>query len=167
MEIHSHLTVVSKKDFLKSYPTLYYGIEGEWITVMTPDEKVCALALKAFPGSSNLLRRYQKHTLTEKKIRLPEKIDILLAGTPLQHQVWQALLKIPRGSTISYQELAHRIGKPKAVRAVGNAVGANPISPLIPCHRVIRSGGALGGYYWGLPEKIRLLKSEGVDVSAF
>ncbi|OJW50312.1 MAG: hypothetical protein BGO67_00065 [Alphaproteobacteria bacterium 41-28] len=156
---------ISKETFFKTYPTLYYGTDGGWLAVVTPDEKVCALASRTFPDSHNLLKRYKKHTLIEKKISLPEKLACLLVGTPLQHQVWMALLEIPQGETWSYQQLANYVQRPKAVRAVANAVGANPISPLIPCHRVIRNNGRIGGYYWGSEAKLRLLQEEGVDIS--
>ncbi|HUX79973.1 MAG TPA: MGMT family protein [Alphaproteobacteria bacterium] len=157
---------ISKEAFFKTYPTLSYGTDDKWLAVMTPDEKVCALALETFPNSHSLLNRYKKHRLVEKKIHLPEKLSCLLIGTALQHQVWQALLEIPRGETWSYQQLANHIQRPKAVRAVANAVGANPISPLIPCHRVIRHNNHIGGYYWGHKAKIALLQEEGVNVFA-
>ncbi len=83
------------------------------------------------------------------------------AGTPFQQSVWRALRKIPRGKTISYAELARRIGKPKAVRAAGLANGQNPISIVVPCHRVIGSNGTLTGYGGGLPRKKWLLEHEG------
>ncbi|MBI2099659.1 methylated-DNA--[protein]-cysteine S-methyltransferase, partial [Candidatus Uhrbacteria bacterium] len=67
-------------------------------------------------------------------------------GTSFQKKVWVALLQIPKGKIITYTELAKRVGKPKAVRAVANAVAANPMAPMIPCHRVVRSDGGLGGY---------------------
>ena len=98
------------------------------------------------------------------EIHLPQPLSCLLVGTPLQHQVWMALLDSSLGETWSYQQLAIYINKPKAVRAVANAVGANPISPLIPCHRVIRSNHKIGGYYWGLAAKRELLKEEGVEI---
>lgn len=82
------------------------------------------------------------------------------SGTPFQMNVWRALCNIPAGKTVSYHDVAQQIGKPKAVRAVANAVGANPISYLIPCHRVIRKSGALGGYRWGLEKKRALLQYE-------
>ena len=85
----------------------------------------------------------------------------LLPATPFQKKVWIELTKIPYGETISYMELAKRIGKPKAVRAVANAVGANPLPIQIPCHRVIASDGTIGGYSLGLKMKIKLLKLEG------
>jgi methylated-DNA-[protein]-cysteine S-methyltransferase len=81
-------------------------------------------------------------------------------GTPFQRSVWRALQDIPYGDTISYGELARRLGNPKAARAVGLANGANPISIIIPCHRVIGSNGSLVGYGGGLPTKQALLALE-------
>ncbi|MDY0871674.1 methylated-DNA--[protein]-cysteine S-methyltransferase [Dongia rigui] len=81
-------------------------------------------------------------------------------GTPFQRRVWQALLAIPAGSTASYSELAAAIGRPRAVRAVARACGANPIAVAIPCHRVIGSNGALTGYRWGVARKRALLARE-------
>lgn len=85
-----------------------------------------------------------------------------LAGTDFQKSVWRELMKIPRGTTISYAELARRIGRPNAVRAVANAVGKNPCAPEIPCHRVVRSDGGLGGYsgIGGIATKKKLLQAE-------
>lgn len=82
------------------------------------------------------------------------------AGTPFQRSVWQALAEIPLGWTVSYGELARRVGRPLAVRAVGAAVGRNPVSVLVPCHRVVGAGGALTGYAGGLDRKTRLLALE-------
>ena len=84
-------------------------------------------------------------------------------GTPFQQKVWIELTKIPKGKTITYKELAKRVGEPLAVRAVGNAVGKNPLLETIPCHRVIRSDGKLGGYSGkgGVKRKLELLKKEG------
>jgi methylated-DNA-[protein]-cysteine S-methyltransferase len=82
-------------------------------------------------------------------------------GTPFQLRVWDALTKIPMGETTSYGALAERIGKPSAVRAVGLANGANPISVVVPCHRVIGSDGSLTGYGGGLERKRWLLRHEG------
>ncbi len=83
------------------------------------------------------------------------------AGTPFQREVWRALLEIPFGRTCSYADLALRIARPKAVRAVGTANGANPIAVVIPCHRVIGSNGTLTGYAGGLERKQLLLQLEG------
>jgi methylated-DNA-[protein]-cysteine S-methyltransferase len=81
-------------------------------------------------------------------------------GTPFQLRVWQALRRIPWGQTISYKELAHRVGSPKGFRAVGQANAVNPIPLIIPCHRVIAANGSLGGYSSGLDRKRWLLKHE-------
>ncbi|NJS36257.1 MAG: methylated-DNA--[protein]-cysteine S-methyltransferase [Brachymonas sp.] len=86
----------------------------------------------------------------------------LQSGTAFQQAVWQALLRIPRGGSTSYGELAQRIGNSAAVRAVGAAVGRNPISLLIPCHRVLGKDGSLTGYAGGLDRKVALLRLEGV-----
>ncbi|MEJ5330966.1 MAG: methylated-DNA--[protein]-cysteine S-methyltransferase [Desulfobaccales bacterium] len=84
-----------------------------------------------------------------------------LAGTPFQHQVWQELQKIPPGQTLSYGELARRLGKPTAARAVGQALKANPLPLIIPCHRVIAADGSIGGFSAGLTRKRWLLAHEG------
>jgi AraC family transcriptional regulator, regulatory protein of adaptative response / methylated-DNA-[protein]-cysteine methyltransferase len=83
-----------------------------------------------------------------------------IRGTAFQIQVWQALQKIPYGETRTYTEIAHEIGTPNAVRAVGSACGANPVALVIPCHRVLRSDRSLGGYEWGLERKKKLLEIE-------
>lgn len=86
-----------------------------------------------------------------------EKIKCHLKGSDFQLKVWETLLKIPMGKLTTYGEIANRIDKPKATRAVGTAIGSNPVSILIPCHRVIRSSGEMGGYHWGIHRKIALL----------
>lgn len=85
----------------------------------------------------------------------------LSVGTPFQQSVWQALLSIPLGASQSYGDLARRLDKPKAVRAVGAAVGRNPVSIIVPCHRILGAGGQLTGYAGGLWRKQALLKLEG------
>jgi methylated-DNA-[protein]-cysteine S-methyltransferase len=91
-------------------------------------------------------------------------LPIALEGTEFQRQVWEELRRIPFGTTISYAELARRIGLPRAVRAVGAANGRNPISIVVPCHRVIGADGSLTGYGGGLPRKRWLLELERVSV---
>jgi len=91
-----------------------------------------------------------------------KKLKLDLHGTNMQIQVWQALLKIPTGETVTYKDIAEQIGKPKAARAIGNAVGANPVSLLIPCHRVIRATGIIDNYGWGSPRKKLILGLEGM-----
>jgi len=87
-------------------------------------------------------------------------------GTEFHKKVWNALLKIPTGRTKTYSDIAQDIGNPKAVRAVGTAVGTNPISLLIPCHRVVKSDGSLGNYGWGVEIKEMLLNIETMPKAA-
>lgn len=86
---------------------------------------------------------------------------VLPQGTAFQQQVWQALLSIPSGKTLTYREVAALLGKPSATRAVASAIGRNPISVVIPCHRVVGSNGSLTGYAGGIERKAALLKLEG------
>jgi methylated-DNA-[protein]-cysteine S-methyltransferase len=92
-----------------------------------------------------------------------ERVAVELNGTPFQTRVWNALRRIPAGTTISYGELARRVGEPAAVRAVGAANGANPIAVVVPCHRVIGANGTLTGYGGGLDRKRWLLTHERVE----
>jgi len=96
--------------------------------------------------------------------REPKKFPPLdAAGTAFQQSVWRELRKIPLGRTKSYGEVARQIGKPKAVRAIGGACGANPIPVLIPCHRVLAAHGKIGGFGGGLDWKRKLLGREGIE----
>ncbi len=90
------------------------------------------------------------------------ELELTPTGTEFQTTVWTELTRIPFGATISYAELARRVGNPKAVRAVGRANGSNPISIIVPCHRVIGSDGSLTGYASGVEHKRALLEHEGV-----
>ncbi len=89
-----------------------------------------------------------------------------MIGAPFQIKVWEALLAIPSGHVSTYSDIAAAIGHPRAVRAVGTAVGRNPVSWLIPCHRALRKSGGLGGYHWGLPVKRAMLAWEGARADA-
>lgn len=84
-------------------------------------------------------------------------------GTPFQHQVWHALYQLPFGTGTTYSQIAQHIQKPKSVRAVSTAIGQNPLSIIVPCHRVLRKDGQLGGFNSGLYRKKALLKMEGVQ----
>ena len=84
-------------------------------------------------------------------------LNLLLNGTNFQIKVWEALLCIPSGSVVTYEDIALSIGMPKAARAVSNAVASNPVAVLIPCHRVIRKDGEFGGYHYGMARKKALL----------
>ncbi len=92
---------------------------------------------------------------------LPEALPLDVQGTVFQAQVWRALQSIPRGRVLSYSELALQLGRPSASRAVARACASNPVAVLIPCHRVVRAGGALAGYRWGIARKRELLLREG------
>jgi O-6-methylguanine DNA methyltransferase len=83
-----------------------------------------------------------------------------ITGTPFQHEVWRAISQTKIGETISYKQLAEKIGKPNAVRAVASACGQNPLAVVIPCHRVIRSNKEVGQYHWGIETKLLLLEEE-------
>jgi AraC family transcriptional regulator of adaptative response/methylated-DNA-[protein]-cysteine methyltransferase len=88
------------------------------------------------------------------------KLDIELIGTAFQQRVWQALMRIPSGQTLSYAQLAESIGRPNAARAVARACAQNRLAVIVPCHRIIRGDGSLGGYRWGLPIKEKILQRE-------
>ena len=90
-------------------------------------------------------------------------IELDLRGSEFQKAVWLALLKIKKGEVKSYGDVAEFIGKPKAVRAVGSAVGANPVSLIVPCHRVVQKSGAIGNYGWGVDLKRKILCAEGLS----
>lgn len=124
-------------------------------------------------GQANLLARFKAdwgmaecvegtHPLMKKALsKEPQDLPLLVSGTPFQLAVWAALLQIPRGALVRYGDLAAYIGRPRSARAVGNAVGANPVSWVIPCHRVGHSNGSLKGFGWGEACKRRLLELEG------
>ncbi len=88
------------------------------------------------------------------------RLPLDIRGTAFQQRVWEALMRIPAGSTVSYAELAQQLGMPRAVRAVASACAANTLAVAIPCHRVVRSDGALAGYRWGIARKAELLRRE-------
>ncbi len=149
--------------------------------VMGTDRGICGLAFAAEAGPdaalSDLKSRWPKARFVEDARRLAPwasaalgmtgETQLHMIGAPFQLKVWEALLTIPSGHVTTYSEIAQSIGNPKAVRAVGTAVGRNPVSWLIPCHRALRKSGALGGYHWGLPVKRAMLawESARADVS--
>lgn len=109
------------------------------------------------PAMNVILQAWQDDDLSSLKLDIQ--------GTDFQKSVWNALLEIPKGSTCSYGDIASAIGKPGASRAVGTAVGDNPISLLIPCHRVVQASGKLGNYGWGADIKENLLKLEAQNIT--
>lgn len=161
--------------------TIYYGwfdsAFGPALSMGT-DRGLCGLAFSAEFGPgiaiADLTARWPRATYVEKPdaiaawthaaLGLSGDTALHMIGAPFQLQVWEALLRIPSGHVTTYSEIAQSIGRPKAVRAVGTAVGRNPVSLLIPCHRALRKSGALGGYHWGLPVKRALLAWESARV---
>lgn len=128
-------------------------------------EEVLAELKQRFPNALYMpgYDAYQQQALAMALGQESEATEVLplhLTGTDFQLSVWAELLRIPIGATTSYGVLAQRLNRPKACRAVGTAVGSNPVSILIPCHRVLRASGALGGYHWGLDRKVALLAWE-------
>lgn len=108
--------------------------------------------------------RQLQEFLAGQRTRFEVPLD-LSGGTPFQQAVWQALLQIDAGTTTSYAAIGRQVGRPLAVRAVGAAVGRNPVSVIVPCHRVVGSAGALTGYAGGLPRKLALLQLEGAALA--
>ncbi|WP_299860598.1 bifunctional helix-turn-helix domain-containing protein/methylated-DNA--[protein]-cysteine S-methyltransferase [uncultured Roseobacter sp.] len=148
--------------------------------VMGTDKGICGMGFAAETGEEaalqDLVSRWPQAEFIEDPMMLRpwvlqafgagdgalETAPLFLIGAPFQIKVWEALLSIPSGQVTTYSEIAQAIGKPRAVRAVGTAVGRNPISWLIPCHRALRKSGGLGGYHWGLPMKRAMLAYEAV-----
>ncbi|WP_333714254.1 bifunctional helix-turn-helix domain-containing protein/methylated-DNA--[protein]-cysteine S-methyltransferase [Yoonia sp.] len=148
--------------------------------VMGTDRGICGLAFSAEAGAeptmADMTSRWPMATFVEDPLRLRPwataalgmrgETQLHMIGAPFQLKVWEALLTIPSGHVTTYSEIAQAIGNPKAVRAVGTAVGRNPVSWLIPCHRALRKSGELGGYHWGLPVKRALLAWESARIDA-
>jgi AraC family transcriptional regulator of adaptative response/methylated-DNA-[protein]-cysteine methyltransferase len=114
--------------------------------------------LSRFVEDAAATRPYAEAAFGAKRGQAPLKL--LLKGTPFQIQVWRALMRIPEGTAATYSDLAAELGRPRAARAIGSACGMNRLGFLIPCHRVIRDTGALGGYQWGLERKQAILAWE-------
>ncbi len=104
--------------------------------------------------------KYVRHIFSPDDKQMAEPIRIVFIGTDFETKVWEALLKVPAGRAVTYSDLAEHIGSPGAHRAVGAAVGRNPISLVVPCHRVLRKDATLGGYHWGIVRKQAILAWE-------
>ena len=149
--------------------------------VMGTDNGICGVSFAADVGEAaaleDLKARWPAARFVEAAQRLcpwvevafgggGETAPLYLIGAPFQIKVWEALLRLPAGGVSTYGEIARAIGSPRAVRAVGTAAGRNPIGYLIPCHRVLRKSGELGGYHWGLPLKRAMLGYEAARADA-
>jgi AraC family transcriptional regulator of adaptative response/methylated-DNA-[protein]-cysteine methyltransferase len=142
--------------------------------VMATDRGICGLGFAgetgAEPAMGDMLARWPRADFVEDPMAMRPMVDAVfdqkgeaalhLMGAPFQIKVWEALLTIPTGHVTTYSEIAQAVGSPKASRAVGNAVGRNPVSFLIPCHRALRKSGEMGGYHWGQPVKRAILAWE-------
>jgi AraC family transcriptional regulator of adaptative response/methylated-DNA-[protein]-cysteine methyltransferase len=161
--------------------TIRFAIGDCWlgsILVATSDRGLCAVLFGArvsdlarelrerFPaaglredptGAAGLLAKVAR---VVEAPRLDPEIPLDLRGTDFQRRVWAALREVPSGSTISYSDLARRLGEPATAKDVGEACAANPIAVVVPCHRVVRKDGSLAGYRWGVARKRALLARE-------
>jgi AraC family transcriptional regulator of adaptative response/methylated-DNA-[protein]-cysteine methyltransferase len=159
------------------------GLEVAWGWFDTPfgpalamgsDRGLCGLAFAAEAGREAAMADLAARWPRARFVEAPERVEpwvaaafggagetpLHLIGAPFQIKVWEALLTVPSGHVTTYSDLAAAIGRPSAVRAVGTAVGRNPVSFVIPCHRALRKAGGLGGYHWGLGVKRAMLAWE-------
>ena len=167
--------------------TIYWGwFESPFgaALVMGTEKGICGIAFGAETGEEaameDMLLRWPNSNFIEDPMHLRPWVlsafgaandrltptPLYLIGSPLQIKVWEALMHIPSGQVTTYSEIAVRVGSPQAVRAIGTAVGRNPVSWLIPCHRALRKSGGLGGYHWGLPVKRAMLAYEAAQAEA-
>ncbi|CAG9767919.1 unnamed protein product [Ceutorhynchus assimilis] len=164
---------ISTKDHkkLKNISLTYITKEspfGNYVAVFYNDELCC---LK-FYEDANLNECLEKIQESFKKAELiykdhfepPNQLKLYLKGTDFEVSVWTELLKIEKGKTINYNDIATALGNPNSVRAVGNAVGKNPIAYIVPCHRVIRKNGELGGFTAGPQRKLEMFHYEGANI---
>lgn len=148
------------------------------VVAMATEKGLCGLAFAAETGEAaardDLLARWPRARAVRDPEALRPWVDAAFGGgearvhaigAPFQIKVWEALLAIPSGQVATYGALAGAVGRPRAVRAVGTAVGRNPVAWLIPCHRALRATGALGGYHWGLPVKRAMLAREAAQAA--
>ena len=169
----------AKVKWVKGTPdSLWFGTVPNSLGAMTiigADDALCYIGFnetrcidkcrKLFPSADFFVdtQRAEKMAKTIMKIwggDTDRPIEIMVCGTDFQQQVWRALMKIPIGHVVSYGTIADAISKPAAVRAVGTAVGANPISLIIPCHRVVQKNGNVENYMWGDAMKQNILREE-------
>lgn len=149
--------------------------------VMGTDRGICGIGFAGDVGAeavmTEMIARWPRADYVEDPVALgpwtraafglePGETPVHLIGAPFQIKVWEALLRVPSGHVTTYSDVAAAIGNPRAVRAVGTAIGKNPVPWLIPCHRALRKSGAIGGYHWGLPVKRAMLAWESARAEA-
>ena len=182
--IDYNLSILFEKKSLTDFESadnpisLFYGIHedrfGEYLLALTDQEEIVALdfyedehtSLKKLQHrwrGSALIHQQEKTAKIASRLFQPatdEPLRILARGTPFQLKVWECLIEIPFGKTVTYQWVAKKVGNPKGSQAVGNAMGDNPIAFLIPCHRVVTKAGQISGYRWGVRRKAEILDWE-------
>ncbi len=136
------------------------GLCGLAFAAETGREAAMADMVARWPGAAFVEAPERVSPWVEAALKGGGEMRLHLIGAPFQIKVWEALLQVPSGHVTTYSDIAAAIGRPKAVRAVGTAVGRNPVSWLIPCHRALRKAGGLGGYHWGLGVKRAMLAWE-------
>ncbi|MFC4666797.1 methylated-DNA--[protein]-cysteine S-methyltransferase [Falsiporphyromonas endometrii] len=149
-KVYSYEDAIIKIEYIRNYPNRI-GLDTQNITeIDTPPHLTKDLS----QGAILFLQaaKAQKERKTNPKL--------ILSGTPLQIETWKALELIPYGKVVSYTDIAILVHRPKAVRAIANAISKNPLAPILPCHRVIRSNGDIGGYAFGKTEKAKILTLE-------
>ncbi len=184
---HAHrrpisMTAITKKIGQEHPLNICYGLHdtpfGTAFIALT-EQAICKLAfieagnLNATVSALNQHSPHTKHFHSQQQTKPviqsifsveKKPLKLYTEGTSFQIKVWQALLEIGHGQLCCYQDIAKKIGKPNATRAVGNAIGANPIAFVIPCHRVITKAGNIGHYRWGAQRKLSILQAEGLNI---
>lgn len=148
------LTLIADEDILVA--SGFYGIENLKNRILDQDRHLKIKYSKSIPIISELVEAYFEGDLNS-----INAIKVRQSGAKFSQEVWKALRKIPSGKTLTYTELAARAGSKAAIRAAGTACGQNLIAPIVPCHRIIKSGGAIGNYAYGIKIKEWLLSHEG------
>lgn len=163
----THVTIERMSDMDFENIAVQYCIVDSCFGLMTvafTNKGICAMEFIDGPAEAVevLRRRFPSADIREScsEYVCMDEVRLHIHGTEFLHRVWRALLTIPYGKVATYGDIARAIGRPEAVRAVGSAIGRNPVALLIPCHRVVRSGGGLGGYYWGVDRKRIILEHE-------
>ncbi len=136
------------------------GLLGAWFEIHTTKPEMLGQYVENDPILTQTIKQLDEYFMGQRKTF---DLPVSVVGTEFQNKVWDALTTIPYGETWSYQDLANAIGNPKAVRAVGLANGKNPVSVIVPCHRVIAKSGKLTGYAGGVETKAKLLELEQRD----
>ena len=155
-QIHGGYLLVAASS--KGICLIHFGTSAK--TLLKEAKEKLGTALEHSPAKLKEARTaIERYLSGDSKALLTLALD-LRRGTALQRKVWHILQTIPYGQTLSYSEVARKAGKPRAVRAVGSACGANPLPLVVPCHRVLAKNGSLGGFGWGLPMKRWLLALE-------